>query len=102
MIEISTVEFVETSHQYIPHITHVMGVLKMYVKLKVEDFDNIPPEIVRDRIRHEIWFKTYGDLIKPISELQNHALRECKYEHSSRVLELCEEITRLLNYKSNV
>ena len=100
MLEISKVQFVEKADEHQPNLTRIIGGIKMSVEVCVGEQEQIPRKMVHDNIREEIWRKVYGDLRKPLAELQCHALREARPEYSHRVQELCQQLNALLTPNS--
>jgi len=56
-------------------------------------------ESAKERVRRAIWRKVYGDLVKPIRELQRFATHSAQYHEIERVQEIIEEIEKLLEGK---
>ncbi len=76
-----------------PNTVRVIGGIKLSA-----DCYGVSDEIdmCEDHIRQAIWHEVYGDLKKPIAELQHFAL-QC---HEPGVKELCEQLNALLEFKT--
>ncbi len=57
-------------------------------------FDLIDHE--KERMRHKLWEKTYGEIIDPLRELEMHAKHSADQAGLPRVLELIETLNKLL------
>lgn len=100
MLEISKVQFLEKADEHRQTVTRIIGGIKMVVEICVDEQDQVPRKVIHDALREQIWHNLYGDLRKPLSELQSLALHEVRPEYGARVQALCEQLNALLAFKS--
>lgn len=100
MLDISKVQIIEKADEHRPNATRIIGGIKMAVEIFVDEHEQVPREFVHDSIREQIWQHVYGDMRKPLAELQSLALNEVRPEYGPRVQALCEQLNALLAFKS--
>jgi len=99
MLEITKIKYTEKPSATHSEATEIIGGLSMHYALTADNREQVPRDRLKDEIAEHIWRKVYGDLRKPLMELQTLAQYSVKPQHYDRVMQLCDQLNALLTRK---
>ena len=95
MIDPTKMEFVEVPAENSPMLL-VKGRLQILAETTIDRTEQIPIEIVKDRMREDVWRYAYRDLIDPLMRIQRLAKIYVPAEHRDELSVNCDKINSLL------
>lgn len=96
MVDIKNIKFKKESTDN-PHVTRNSAELKITAEVSVDNRIPAPDWMIEDNLKKAAWHHIYGDLMSPLEELKDHALRYCpSHDRHDEVLKICQKLNEML------
>ena len=102
MIDVGRMSFVERPGAS-GDLMLISGHLQIGCEMSVAIGENIPLNVLRERMREQVWRRAYGQLVEPIKRLEMLARRNVRsYPEQEEIMALCATLKGLLTRTSSL
>ena len=97
MLQIHKTTFKESEESHAEEVV-LLGGLSLRMSYRIAKEARGETDVIKERMKQQMWHDTYGELTQPIRELEHYARRGASVGEYEQITKLCETIDSLLAY----